>query len=210
MSHRRLLGAAVSLALILGCYADPQGPDQEITARQCLPETCPGGGGGGSYPTTDPAPNSPGIWVGANVGLSRCYSVTGAGITDADADSFDDWCEQWIAYDFRPLLRTNHYDCDLRGEPAWAVKYFPSTGIIRVGYFLSYYRDCGNDYALPCLTSHPGSPSCKGHEGDSEFIIVDLRYVGGTDHYVLDRAFLSAHFDAEDGLAGVVVDQQSL
>lgn len=191
MSHWKLVVAAVSLALVLGCYADPQGPTQEIKAMQCLPETCSGGGDGG-YPTSDPAPRDPGIWVGANLGLSRCYDPTGASITDVDGDRFEDWCEQWIAYAFRPMLRTNTYDCDLRGEPAWAVKYIPSTGIIRVGYFLSYYEDCGNDFSIGC-TVDPGN-ECHGHEGDSEFIIVDLRYNGTTDHYLVDRAFMSAHW----------------
>lgn len=191
MSHHNLFGAAVSLAMIMGCHADPQGPGQEIRAMQCTPETCSGGGDG--YPTTDPAPQAPGIWIGANVGLSRCYDPRGTTIVDVDGDRVDDWCEQWIAYTFRPMLRTNMYDCDLRGEPAWGVKYFPETGIIRVGYFLSYYQDCGNDYALGCTVDPTNE--CHGHEGDSEFIVMDLRYDSTTDHYLLDRAFLSAHFD---------------
>lgn len=189
MSHRRLFGAAVSLALIMGCYADPQGPSREITAMQCTPETCSGGG-----EATDPAPGQPGIWVGANVGLSRCYDPTGATIVDVDGDRFDDWCEQWIAYTFRPMLANNRYDCDLRGEPAWAVKYIPSTGIVRVGYFLSYYEDCGNDFFYGCGVA---AEFCMGHEGDSEFIILNLRYNANWDHYLLDRAFMSAHWRSQ-------------
>jgi hypothetical protein len=195
MSLRTVFGAVFPLAFMLGCHSDPQAPNHEIAAQQCLPETCGGGGGGGGgYPTTDPAPDREGIWVGANVGLSRCYDPTGMRVTDVDQDHFEDWCEQWIAYTFRPMLRPNRYDCDLRTEPAYGVKYFPSTGIIRIAYLFSYYEDCGNDFYTGCSLSQPWTGDCRGHEGDSEFMILDLRYNASIDHYVVDRAFMSAHF----------------
>lgn len=46
--------------------------------------------------------------------------------------------------------------------------------------------------------SQPWQSACMGHDGDSEFIVVDLRYNAPTDHYVLQRAFMSAHYNAED------------
>jgi hypothetical protein len=194
--------AAVFLCIVAGlslsCRMDRHGlagPDM-----QCLPETCSGGGGGGGGgedPPSDPAPNAAGIWVGYGMGLSRCYSPSGAGINDADGDRFDDWCEQWIAYDFRPLLLTDSHDCDLRGEPAWSVKYFPASGAVRVGYWLSYYNDCGNNGSFVCDMSQPWQNDCLGHDGDSEFIVEELRYDYTTDHYVLQKAFMSAHYDTD-------------
>jgi len=200
MSFRIVTVSGLAVFLILACRSDRPTPVDPISAMQCLPETCGGGGGGGGgggdpgYPTSDPDPTAPGIWVGINMGLSRCYSPTGAGINDADIDRFDDWCEKWIANDFRPSLRPNYYDCDLRMEPAWSVKYFPASGVIRVGYWLSYYNDCGNQHAFVCNMSQPWQSDCMGHDGDSEFIVVDLRYNAPTDHYVLQRAFMSAHY----------------
>ncbi len=197
MSFRIVTASGLAVFLFLACRSDR--PTEPISAQQCLPETCGGGGGGGGgggdpgYPTSDPDPNAPGIWVGINMGLSRCYSPTGANINDADMDRFDDWCEKWIAYDFRPALRPNYYDCDLRMEPAWSVKYLPASGIIRVGYWLSYYNDCGNQHAWECGTS-VGANFCRGHDGDSEFIVADLRYNLATDHYLVQRAFMSAHY----------------
>jgi len=198
MSRRIVIASGLALFLLIACRSDGPSTTEPISAMQCLPETCGsggggGGGGGGGYPTSDPDPSAPGIWVGINMGLSRCYSPTGAGINDVDQDRLDDWCEKWIAYDFRPSLRPSYYDCDLRSEPAWGVKYLPASGIIRVGYWLSYYNDCGSD-AWECNWSGWWQTECMGHDGDSEFIVVDLRYNAPTDHYVLQRAFMSAHY----------------
>ncbi len=212
MPRRLALSALLSLTLLLSCDGDVQDPTHTISAMQCMPERSPcggGGGGEGSFPRTDPRPDAPGLWLGMNMGLARCYSPTGRGINDVDSDGLDEWCEQWIANSFRPALRTNPEDCDLRSEPAWGVKYFFASGIIRVGYFLSYYNDCGNHHVPGCRISQPASHRCTGHDGDSEFIVLDLTYDAVTDHYLVQRAFTSAHY-GEDHDYSMNVDDTRL
>jgi hypothetical protein len=66
--------------------------------------------------------------------------------------------------------------------------------VVRIIYLLSYYVDCGNDYFWQCYTS-PGAPHCLGHEGDSEFIVLEVNELT-TGRYALTRAFTSAHYSS--------------
>jgi hypothetical protein len=153
---------------------------------------------------SDPNPAAPGIWLGYNTGPSRCYSATGAGINDADLDRFDDWCEQLIMNAFRPLLRFSPYDCNIGMEPRYSVKYFPQQQRARVGYWLSYYKDCGNQGA-PCTIGGAWSANvCYGHQGDTEFIIIDLSFDAVAQHWRVEKTFLSAHFAEEPQFFGTV------
>lgn len=171
---------------------------------QCNPDVtdCGGGsGGGGTY--VDPDASAPGIWLGGNTGISRCYSSTGLGINDSDGDKFDQWCEELLANAFRPLLRFSPYDCNIGMEPRWSVNYFPTKSEARITYLLSYYKDCGKDDGV-CSLSTPMSDSCFSHQGDSEFIVIDVGYNTTSQHWEVIKAFLSAHYGEEPVVFGII------
>ena len=216
-----VLFTVLSAACSVDRATSPTPPDFAVHPNQtCNPDLgdCGGGGGGGGGGgsgggggTTDPDSSAPGYWLGVNTGPSRCYSATGGGINDVDHDHFDEWCETLIAQRFAPLLRFSPYDCNVGMEPRWAANYFPSQQVVRVGYLLSYYLDCGQEASL-CAWSQPfvAQNDCLGHEGDSEFVIVDIVWDESTQHWKANRAFLSAHFDESDGFLGFGGDFSTL
>ncbi|HWO90257.1 MAG TPA: hypothetical protein VNL98_14020 [Gemmatimonadales bacterium] len=164
--------------------------------------------------------------MGSLVTPAECFSESGVGINDIDRDGLDDLCEQYLAERFRPLLATQPGDCDLGREPRWAAKYFPRQGnVVRIAYLLSYYVDCGAStpaceagdfiftktpfYAVFVTLSTLGleddlfgvefqdEPYCAGHQGDSEFLIVEVVFDSDTEHWVTQSAFLSAHYGTQ-------------
>ena len=181
-----------------------------------------GGGGGGGGFATDPNPAAAGYWMGTTVTPSTCISASGAGINDADYDGLSDYCENLLAWKFRPALTFSAYDCNTGMEPYWAAKVFPDQGnVVRVAYLFSYYWDCGSPETfsllctgqrllgnfgtlvglLPAYSIGPLPVSdedlCASHQGDSEFLLVDLAYDGPSQHWFVQRAFFSAHWSSD-------------
>lgn len=100
---------------------------------------------------------------------------------DSDADGLSDKCEYEVAHALRPYLTFDPYDRDRRREPYWAM--YPSTiysAVYQIVYALSYYTDWGPNYK---------------HQGDSEFIVLRVRYLGYGKWGIMS-AFLSAHWGA--------------
>jgi hypothetical protein len=159
---------------------------------------------------SDPSPSSPGYWTGSTITWSTCVSPTGAGISDGDHDALSDYCEDFLAQRFRPLLVVSPHDCDIGMEPYWAAKAFPNKKTVRVAYLFSYYKDCGpQSFPSSCnavqiattfvtaLTKTFGitiHDPCDGHQGDSEFVTVDLQYNATTQHWYVTSAYFSAHW----------------
>lgn len=142
-------------------------------AQECPPGGC--------------APQGPG-WpsdgrIGESLGPSFTFEACNTfGSLDADNDALKDSCELALANAFRPQLMMNPYEqCDER-EPYFAVRIMDAiTKRVRIFYAIGYHRDCGNLI-----------PQGGGHEGDSEFVILEvLAGLGGT--WVLERMFTSAH-----------------
>jgi hypothetical protein len=175
---------------------------------------CSGGGGGGGG-ATDPNSLAPGYWMGTTVTPATCISPTGDGISDGDDDALSDYCENLLASRFRPALRFSVYDCDVGMEPYWAAKAFPNQGnVVRIAYLFSYYWDCGvpPSSEFECslasnlgmvliqivslnLAPLPITPAqCGGHQGDSEFITLDLRFDASSQHWYVSQAFFAAHW----------------
>ena len=111
--------------------------------------------------------------------------------TDLDADGVGDFCEENLAVAFAPEMRTWSQD-NTAGEPYWAGEAGPNQ-TIRIVYLLAYYRDEGSPSSLCNLPF--AHWSCDGHNGDSEAVMVELKYVASTQHWVLERAWLSQHGD---------------
>ncbi|WP_420126498.1 hypothetical protein [Longimicrobium sp.] len=100
---------------------------------------------------------------------------------DSDADGLSDKCEYEVAYAMRPYLTYDPADRDRRREPYWAM--YPSTmysSYHQIVYALSYYYDWGPNYK---------------HQGDSEFIVLRVQYLG-YGKWGVASAFLSAHWGA--------------
>ena len=134
----------------------------------------------------DPAPTYPGYFLGTGVTPYKC---TQGGHNDLDNDGFSDFCENWIGTAFAPQLYYWNGDYVDR-EPRWALRSLtPGGDKVRIAYLFSYYRDEG-----PVIWCPLGGEICNGHNGDSEMIVVDLRYVGGVkQHWVTDSAFFMQH-----------------
>ena len=133
----------------------------------------------------DPSPGSDGIWLGSNTTPETCFAATGRTITDSDKDWLDDGCEYRVAYAFAPEMLFYYAASCFEGEPYWAAKYFPSSGVVRIAYMPAYYEDCGEYDVSPPLTDHTG---------DSEFIYVEVTYNATTKHWLFHRMWLSPHY----------------
>jgi len=152
------------------------------------------GGSGGSYDTD-------GTRLGGQYTPGYCFgwSSWGAAPVDAsndrDSDGIRDDCEFAIAWAFRPMLARNNADDAPEKEPYWSVTRIPGTTAgVRIFYALSYYKDAGDPVFH--VTSH---------NGDSEFIVVDIQNDMNPYDYTLweaNDATLSAHWGATDGVEG--------
>jgi hypothetical protein len=130
----------------------------------------------------DPAPSSPGIFLGTAVTPAACINGTQP---DTDRDALADACESKLAAAFAPELAYATSDRTTR-EPRWAAR--PLTGgKVRLAYLLSLHFDLG---AYGCSF---GLVLCGGHYGDSETIVLDVYYSSSSRHWVLHQAIYSAH-----------------
>jgi len=223
----RMLTVLIAAALTTAACSDVSGPPDIPRFRTLygceIDPACSGGGGGGGGGggASDPNAGAPGYWMGSTVTPTACISVTGAGISDGDDDALADYCETYLSERFRPALKFSVYDCDIGMEPYWAAKAFPNQGnVVRIAYLFSYYRDCGvpPSSSFECrLAATVGSvivaigeiatigqlniqispARCEGHQGDSEFIIVDLRFDDVNQHWYVSQAFYAAHWMSE-------------
>lgn len=71
------------------------------------------------------------------------------------------------------------------GEPYWAAKRFPNA-MVRIAYMPAYYEDCGYDTRI----------KDSAHTGDSEFVMVEVAFNSTTQHWIFNRMWLSAHYEA--------------
>jgi hypothetical protein len=118
---------------------------------------------------------------------------------DLDRDGLRDDCEYELAQAFRPLLAMSAADRAPSNEPYWSVtrqstSFGPNVPPIKIIYALSYYRD-------------PGDPlsSFHAHDGDSEFIIIEVHQttdpdLAGWSRWALDFVTFSAHWGEGAGV----------
>jgi len=154
-----------------------------------LPPPCDpdcGSGGGAS---------SDGIALPNPYTAAYCFGWVSWGVApidasnDTDNDGIRQDCEYQLAYQFRPqMARNSHEDAPDR-EPYWSVTRIPGTVTgVRIFYALSYYRD-GGDHTT----------GYTAHDGDSEFVTVDLENNMNPGNYRLwevTSATLSAHWNS--------------
>jgi len=171
--------------------------------QQLLPDQCqtPGASGGWPYfgipddglnnAPNDPYPAAPGVWLGDTVTAATCFAdqnraivQSGTLINDADKDWLADNCEYDLAYAFAPRMLFDFGEPCPVGEPYWAAKYFPQSGVVRIAYLPSYWDDCGEP-----ILGFIGND----HSGDSEYILLEVGFDAGTRHWVFRQMWLSAH-----------------
>jgi hypothetical protein len=139
----------------------------------------------------DAPPPGPGIYLGPGVTPNACFGLT-APMNDIDQDGLSDFCEKNLAAAFAPQLAMTKGSDNLGREPKFAIERIPSTLKARVMYLLSYYVDRGAATAW-CYNNIVPRSACEGHDGDSEWIALDLWYNSKTQRWLLDYAHLSAH-----------------
>ncbi len=129
----------------------------------------------------DPNPGLPGLWLGTNVTPAACFADRNPSIADTDKDWLADHCELELARGFAPTWGMAYNEGCPGAEPVWAVKYFYSNQTVRLVFLPAYYDDCGG-------------LSIGDHRGDSEIILVEVRFDHASQHWVLYRVFFSAHY----------------
>lgn len=143
----------------------------------------------------DPFPDSAGVFLGHGITPDMCSSGS-----DPDLDGLSMFCEDDLEAAFAPELR--YWDADEVGrEPYWAAR--PSSrwniDTIVIAYLISYYRDAGSSTWGCSIPSFPPfyyrPPSCDGHNGDSEAIVLSVYYDYPTLHWILGAATYSQHED---------------
>jgi len=219
---RAWIATLLAVSVVSACQEDSQS-DSPLGPRFATDAWCaanPGMCGPGEPDEeSDPSPSSPGYYMGTTITQAKCISATGAGISDGDHDGLSDFCEDFLAQRFRPALVVSPYDCNVGMEPYWAAKAFPAKGIVRIIYLFSYYQDCGPlqsrtlcslqrlagtffslNGLLPSYSIGPlpisSTDLCASHQGDPEFITVDLKYSTASQHWLVSSAFFSSHWGA--------------
>ncbi|HEY0969379.1 MAG TPA: hypothetical protein VGE02_00210 [Gemmatimonadales bacterium] len=128
------------------------------------------------------------------------YLCTGTTIpltpsSDSDGDGVADYCEEQLAWAFRPLLNMSLYDDAPTRETYWVAmrnqsRWIGDRGLIKIFYALGYHKDTGD----PSLGLY-------AHEGDSEFIVLTVHEAENA-RWVLDDATLSAHYGSDVNATG--------
>ena len=181
---QRCLPMVAAAMLLAACSENPTAPAAPerpsfATDAYCAlyPDYCTPVGG-------DPSPAAPGYYAGGELTADQCAGA--GGINDVDQDLLADECELWLAMKFAPQMVYDRAD-DVRRESYWAAKPI-KPGLVRVFYALSYYLDLGTTF-LNCRIQG----LCTGHHGDSEHVVLDIKYNSTTKHWVLTSGKLSAH-----------------
>jgi hypothetical protein len=141
------------------------------------------------YEAANPPNGDPGIWLGDFFTPDMCFADRHWSVSayrDADRDWLADDCELELARAFAPLMHFWAEPCP-GGEPVWAAKYFARTQHVRIAYMPAYYDDCGR----PHIGFIGG-----GHAGDTELIVVEVRYNVIVRRWQYQRMWMSAHHGA--------------
>lgn len=97
--------------------------------------------------------------------------------TDADGDGLEDACEQQLASSFMPLMWFEKGESGSARRPYFAVKNHSfAARTVQIFYMDAYREDTG---------------IVTGHDGDSEFQIIEVHYSGG--RWYTDWMYMSAH-----------------
>jgi hypothetical protein len=141
----------------------------------------------------DPDPAAPGYFF---PGTRNQWTFCADGNADFDLDGLDDSCEYLLAHEFRPELSIVYSDYAFR-EPRWAAQWLdndPASKTVRIAYLVGYWLDMGDGGTSETLCGlNPFANPCSGHLGDSEWVLLDVKYDPVSKHWYLFDAKYSAH-----------------
>jgi len=120
--------------------------------------------------------------AGVDLGVSWVDCVVDPAV-DADEDGLDDSCEYEIARGFEPELVFGVEETHPDRVPFWSARP-EGDEMLRIFYAQSYLIDGGD----------PDFGGISGHDGDSEFVVLRVRYDGEGSWSLVD-GYLSAHYD---------------
>jgi hypothetical protein len=177
--------AVVALAVGVGVLTSCSPPDDAVLTKGPKARECQYG-----YCQPDPYPDSIGLYVASSVTEGDCF---GDVYTDADEDGLGDTCENALAEAFNPMLKYSSSEPAWGGEPVFVAKpvtYGNYQRVVRIMYMPAYYNDGGTS-SCPL----PADPFglCQPHIGDSEAILIDVRYDDNTEHWIANVVMLSQH-----------------
>ncbi|MFL5403295.1 MAG: hypothetical protein ACJ8BF_10810 [Gemmatimonadales bacterium] len=148
-------------------------------------------------PPPDTGTTSPvGLFLGSGVTDVVCFDGSQ---TDSDADGISDFCEKNLAPAFAPQLAMTKGSDNLGREPHIAVRKLGTAPKARIMYMLSYYVDRGpvtswcNSNVGGAYDPETWRAACEGHDGDSEWITLDVYYDRSTQRWIVEAATLSQH-----------------
>lgn len=140
----------------------------------------------------DPSPSASGFFAGNEINGVSCFDGEH---NDLDGDDLSDYCEKVLAAGFAPIMKYDVAD-DVRRQSYWAARPLGS-GQVRIVYAIGYYYDLGvaSEAYYECITSTIANllSSCDGHNGDSEWVALDVTYNASTQHWNVTHASLSKH-----------------
>jgi hypothetical protein len=103
-----------------------------------------------------------------------------------------DTCENRLVEFFRPNLIASLTDSNMGHEPYFAVRWSPSsTTKADIFWAFAYYTDGGTPVRDAACDLAQGY--CNGHYGDSEWLLIRVRYNGITRHWDLELVQMSQH-----------------
>jgi len=192
--HPEFLILLVATAVIVACAPDsPVSPTPSPIVRHditgCNPIT--------AIIPCDTGPTSGVNNDGVNIGEGWDLCTNPPAGDDDDDDQVANECELALAAGFAPGLQVSSVDGIwepgrklVGGEYYYAVRSYVSLSgqnRMRIAYLPAYYKDMG-DIATDWTS----------HDGDSEFIIIDVTYISGRWYFL--QAFLSAHCGDVNGV----------
>ena len=125
---------------------------------------------------------------GLDLGFSYNDCLDPDPFDDLDWDNFDDDCERQLVEAFRPRMQVAYGDSWLSREEHWSMRTRSAAkGAARmtVHYMYSYHRDPGIVV---------GGVTVTEHDGDSEFVDLELYTKSAYNVWWVDEATLSSHW----------------
>lgn len=188
--YRKILYSGLIASAVVACDTESPSAPSDITPQHSIFAEIP----------PDPNPGEPGYWIGFSD--TECAAEL---MDDLDQDGLRDTCEQRLAEFFRPYLVMSSQDPVRDREPYWAAKF--SYGNVQVFWAYAYYEDGGtaDKTAWYCHTGIEyifETWTCAAHPGDSESLVLDLRYNEATQHWELANLLMSRHGTYYNSLGG--------
>ena len=179
---------SISIALVIATLAGCRDTTAPVTPQQapspmvaCESYDC-GSGGGSTAPP-------PGYYF-PGVTMNTCTNVA---YGDTDLDGLTDSCEQLLASAFAPLLEQSPEHSYWDYAHNWVGGEYYHAATVLTGYNYGYYKYVRIMY-MPAYYFDLGSfPLDAGHNGDSEFIVVEVFFNTTTNRFYANNIFLSAH-----------------